>query len=114
MKNVLFYLLFVFSIVALYGLTFSMAQDKEPAGKKIFADKKCSTCHAIESQGITSKKKDAVDLSNSGANKADVLTKYLKKEVKLNDKDHKTAFKGSDEELKNLVSWLETLKKGAK
>jgi len=111
MKNVLFYLLFVFSIVALYGLTFSLAQDKEPAGKKVFIDKKCGSCHSVETAGITSKKKDAVDLSNAGSNKADVLTKYLKKEAKIDNKDHKIAFKGSDEELKSLVSWLETLKK---
>jgi cytochrome c2 len=111
MKNVLFYLLFVFSIVALYGLTFSLAQDKEPAGQKVFVEKKCGTCHSVESAGLTSKKKDAVDLSNVGVNKADLLTKYLKKEAKISDKDHKIAFKGSDEELKNLVSWFQTLKK---
>lgn len=114
MKNVFFYLLFVFSIVALFGLTYSFAQDKEPAGQKVFVDKKCGTCHSVESAGLTSKKKDAVDLSNAGAQKADVLAKYLKKEAKLNDKEHKTAFKGTDEELKDLASWLESLKKEAK
>ncbi|MFO7447768.1 MAG: cytochrome c [Ignavibacteriaceae bacterium] len=111
MKNILFYILFVLSIVALYGLTFSFAQEKEPAGKTVYVEKKCGTCHSVESAGLTSKKKDAVDLSNSGVNNAETIAKYLKKEVKLDDKNHKTAFKGTDEELKDLAAWLESLKK---
>lgn len=46
--------------------------------------------------------------------KAEDMIKYLKKEMKLNNKDHKTAFKGSDEDLKKLVEWLSTLKAESK
>ena len=111
MKNIVLYLLFILSIVALFGFAFSMAQEKVPAGQKIFSDAKCSACHTVESAGITSKKKDAVDLSKTGDNyKTDFIIKYLNKEVKLNDKLHKTAFKGSAEDLKSLSSWLTSLK----
>jgi hypothetical protein len=36
----------------------------------------------------------------------DWLIKYVKKEVQLNDKDHKGAFKGSDDDLKAILAWL--------
>ncbi len=65
----------------------------------------------LHSAGIESKKSDAVDLSTVGKDQTEeFLMKYLKKETKLNDKDHKSSFKGSDEDLKILVDWLVTLK----
>lgn len=111
MKGLLSYLLFVFTIVALFGLTFSIAQETENLGKKVFIDKKCSTCHSVEAEGLQSKKKDAVDLSTAGEKRtAEFLAKYLTKEEKISGKEHKSAFKGSEEELKNLTNWLESLK----
>ena len=111
----MFFLLFVFTIVALYGLTFSMAKEKVPAGQKVFIDKKCGSCHSVESLDLTSKKKDAVDLSATGDKlNADVIKTYVTKKEKLNDQLHKIAFKGTDEELAELAAWLETLKKDDK
>ncbi len=111
MKNILAYLSIITAIVALYGFAFTIASNDDPAGKKIFVEQKCNMCHTVKSVGIESKKSDATDLSNVGAEmKAEDMMKYLKKEMKLNDKDHKTAFKGSDEDLKKLVEWLSTLK----
>jgi mono/diheme cytochrome c family protein len=111
MKNIVLYLLFIMSIVALFGFAFSMAQEKVPAGQKIFLDSKCTSCHSVTAAGITSTKKDAADLSKTGDNyKTDFIVQYLNKEVKLNDKLHKTAFKGSSEDLKKLASWLTSLK----
>lgn len=110
MKNIFTYLTFVFFVVALYGFTFSFAGDD--AGKKVFEEKKCNTCHTVASAKIESKKKDATDLSAVGANhKADFFAKYLNKNEKIDDKQHKVAFKGTDEELASLTKWLESLKK---
>jgi hypothetical protein len=68
-------------------------------------------CHTVTSAGIESKKSDATDLSKVGVDRTvEFLTKYLKKEAKLNDKDHKSSFKGTDEDLTALVQWLSTLK----
>lgn len=115
MKNIIAYLSIIIAIVALYGFAFTISSNDDPAGKKIFIDNKCNMCHTVKSAGIESKKSIATDLSNAGAvMKAEDMIKYLKKEMKLNDKDHKTAFKGSDEDLKKLVEWLSTLKAESK
>jgi hypothetical protein len=111
MKNTFFFLLFISAIVALFAFAFSFSQESELDGQQIFADSKCIKCHSVESLEISSTKDDPVDLSNTGANHdAEFLKKYLVKEEKLNDKKHKTKFKGSDEELDVLVNWLLTLK----
>ena len=111
MKNILLYLALVVTIVALYGFAYAFATNPEGDGKKIFVDNKCNMCHTVSSQGIESKKSDAVDLSNVGKDKTvEFLNKYLEKEAKLNDKDHKSSFKGNDDDLKVLVDWLLTLK----
>ncbi len=111
MKNIVLYLGLIITIVALYGFAYTIADRPGDDGKKVFVDNKCAMCHTVKSQGIESKKSDAVDLSSIGKSRTeDFLMKYLKKETKLNDKDHKSTFKGSDEDLKKLVSWLLTLK----
>ncbi len=111
MKNILIYLGLVITIVALYGFAFTIADEKSDDGKKLFVDNKCNMCHTVTSAGIESKKSDAVDLSTVGKDRTvEFLTKYLKKEAKLNDKDHKSSFKGTDEDLTKLVEWLSTLK----
>jgi hypothetical protein len=115
MKNVFTYLLFIFLIIALYGFAFSFAQSKGTDAKKIFETQKCNACHTVTVAGITSKKKDALDLSTVGSTyKADFLTKYLKKDVKIKDVAHKVALKGTDEEQASLVKWLASLKKKEK
>jgi hypothetical protein len=111
MKNILIYLILVVTIVALYGFAFSIADQPGDDGKKIFVDNKCNMCHTVTSAKIESKKSDATDLSTVGKDKTvEFLTKYLKKEVKLNDKDHKSSFKGNEADLKIMVDWLLTLK----
>ena len=111
MKNTVLYVLFISAIVALFAFAFSFSQDKGLDGKTVFVDSKCTTCHSVTSMDITSKKDEAFDLSNAGAlGDADLMKSYLLKEAKVNDKDHKLKFKGSDEELKALVDWLMTLK----
>jgi cytochrome c5 len=111
MKNILIYLGLVVTIVALYGFAYTIADQPSDDGKKVFVDNKCNMCHTVKSAGIESKKSDAVDLSAVGKDKTEeFLMKYLKKETKLNDKDHKASFKGTDEDLTKLVQWLSTLK----
>jgi len=111
MKNTLFYIIFISAIVALFGFAFSFSQDENLDGKQIFIDSKCNNCHNVTSMEITSKKDDAVDLSNAGSvGDAQLIKSYLLKEAKLNDKDHKIKFKGSEAELNVLVNWLLSLK----
>lgn len=111
MKNTFLFVLFISAIVALYAFAFSFSQDKDPDGKQIFIDNKCNNCHTVSTQDITSKKDNAIDLSNAGSlGDADLLKSYLLKEAQIDDKDHKLKFKGSEEELNALVNWLLTLK----
>jgi len=88
------------------------AQDKKaPTGKDLFQNAKCGMCHAVESEKLASKGK-APDLSNVGAEKkADWIAKFITKKEKLNGKEHGMAFKGTDDELKTVSTWLASLKK---
>jgi len=115
MKSVIAYLLFLFVIVALYGAAFASVGE-EPAGKKVFLDSKCNTCHAIQVAKIETKsKKPAPDLSAVGSkHKADFIKKYITKQEKVNDKAHPTQFKGSDDDLKKVAEWLGSLKTAKK
>ncbi len=111
MKDTFLYVLFISAIVALFAFAFSFSQNQDLNGKQIFIDSKCNNCHTVNATEITSKKDDAVDLSNAGSvGDAQLIKTYLLKETKINDKDHKMKFKGSDAELNALAEWLATLK----
>ena len=111
MKDTFAYILFISAIVALFAFAFSFSQDQALSGKDIFVDAKCNSCHTVKSNEIISKKEDAFDLSNAGTSgDVQLLKTYLLKEAKINDKEHKTKFKGSDAELNTLAEWLASLK----
>jgi CxxC motif-containing protein (DUF1111 family) len=111
MKDTFLFVLFISAIVALFAFAFSFSQNQDLNGKQIFIDSKCNNCHTINSIEITSKKDDAVDLSNAGSvGDIQLIKSYLLKETKINDKDHKMEFKGSDAELDTLAEWLASLK----
>lgn len=111
MKNLFLYLLFVVMIVALYGFAFAGISSDEPEGQKIFVTLKCNTCHSINSCSITTKAKKSSDLSSVGKNNNyEKISSYLLKKEKLNDKEHKPAFKGTEKDLETISKWLSTLK----
>jgi len=111
MKDTFLYVLFISAIIALFAFAFSFSQDQDLNGKQIFVDSKCNNCHTVTSIEITSKKDDAVDLSNAGSSGDGQLIKsYLLKEVKINDNDHKVKFNGSEAELNTLSEWLASLR----
>ncbi|HJY63080.1 MAG TPA: cytochrome c [Ignavibacteria bacterium] len=113
MKNIISFLALIIFISFLYGFTNFRSQDEEPAGKKIFVDNKCGSCHSIEAVGLTtkSKKKNVPDLSEVGSkHTSEFIVKYLTKQEAIDDVKHSIVFKGSDEELLTLAKWLESLK----
>lgn len=110
MKNIFAYLVFVFTIVLLFGFAYSI-NPEEGDGKTIFTEKKCNTCHTVEVVQIESKKKDAVDLSKTGDKyNSEFLMKFLTKTEKIDGKEHKTTLKGTEEEIKTVSEWLSSLK----
>ena len=66
MKSSFFFMLFILTIVALYALASSFSPVQDLDGKQIFIENKCNNYYQITSLEITSKKDDAVDLSNEG------------------------------------------------
>jgi cbb3-type cytochrome oxidase cytochrome c subunit len=108
-------IIFIFAAFSsLIFLSYTSAQEAEPAGKKIFMDQKCNLCHSIESQTITKKTatSKAPDLSNVGSEQsAEWIEKFLTKQVMLHEKKHAKAWTGTKEDLTTLATWLATLKK---
>ena len=89
------------------------------SAKSIFQENKCNKCHSIESQSIkrTSEPPEGAkypppDLSGVGLkHTSDWMAQWVTKQVEMHDKKHMYKFKGSDDELKTLTTWLGTLKK---
>ncbi len=106
------------AVMMAYGIGGMAVAEEEKAdcadGKAIFTESKCDMCHSVKAAGIEAKvkseKMQGPDLTGVGSrHEADWIVKYVNKEVQLNDKDHKGAFKGSDEDLQSLIAWLEGL-----
>jgi hypothetical protein len=107
---------------------FSPASASE-AGKRVFTDYECISCHMVSAYGISVVKSEnqeeeeddwdddeetivPPDLSDIGNRREPAfLVKYLRKKVAVQGRKHKKRFKGSKEELKELVLWLVSLKK---
>jgi len=120
----------VLALAALFGLATGdqaaklneggKGQAKVVAAKGVFTKYKCRSCHSIEAQGITKKAvegEEAVkgqkspDLSGVGLErKADWIVLFLQKKEKIEGRLHGKKFRGTDAELKELATWLETLK----
>jgi hypothetical protein len=109
------------------GAGIALAQDekKAPDGKDLFLAAKCNTCHSVTAAGIEKKKptdeeaaqaakekpdpneKKPPDLSSLGLDKkADWIAKFITKKETLDGEKHKKLYKGADDELKTLSTWL--------
>lgn len=88
--------------------------EAQEEGKEAFLANDCNRCHAVESEGIEatarSRRVRGPDLSGIGEKRdADWLEKYIEKEVQANDRDHPVAWKGGDEALQAIATWLASL-----
>lgn len=89
-------------------------------GKAIFLAYKCNSCHTMQALGIARKKvegeeeegkKKPPDLSSVGLErKAAWMQKFLLKQETIDGEHHRRKFKGTDQELQTLTTWLETQK----
>ncbi len=100
----------VFSGCLLLGQSQTWAK-ADPAliakGEKVYAGKKCALCHKIAGQGG----KIGGDLSKVGAKgDAQWLTSFMKHPKAMKPKAKMMPFKGSEEELNDLVAYLSSLK----
>jgi mono/diheme cytochrome c family protein len=109
--------LFILLLAAGVGLLASLATPPTVSaqetldGKQLFLREKCNLCHAVGKAGIAatvkSEKMQGPDLSKVTDRKPALLTDYLRQKTEIDGTKHKKAFKGSDEELGALVSWLQ-------
>jgi mono/diheme cytochrome c family protein len=109
--------LFVLLLAVGFGLLASLATPPTASaqatldGKQIFLREKCSLCHAVGKAGIEatvrSDKMKGPDLSKVADRKPAVLLDYLRQKSEIDGEKHNKAFKGSDEELGALVSWMQ-------
>jgi mono/diheme cytochrome c family protein len=110
MKHIL---IFIIGTAILMGsaMSGSLARGEEGSaekGKEVYSAHKCAICHTINGSGG----KMGGDLSDIGDKKdAEWLTKYVKDPKSLMPEAKMPAFKGSDEELQDLVAYLMSLKK---
>lgn len=114
MKNIFNFLLMLTVGVIMFGFQTNIKTDEDSAGKKLFIENKCATCHSVEAADIIlkKKKKTVPDLSDVGSKlEPTFIMKFITKEETLNDAKHMYGFKGSDEDLKTLVDWLVGLSK---
>ena len=114
MKRPMFSLLLVavaaFALVGGPATAEDSAEGAEvPAGQGYFEQYKCNLCHSVPSVGIEAKTKSekmkGPDVL-AGEWEKELLFKYIKQEAKVEEKEHKKGFKGTDEELQVLVDWL--------
>jgi cytochrome c5 len=101
--------LLIFGVIT---LCITKAQEAPIDPIKLFNEKKCNSCHSIESMGIpkSNEKSKAPDLSNVAGHGAELLTKYLKKEAEIDGKKHGISWKGTETELNAMVGWLLSVK----
>jgi mono/diheme cytochrome c family protein len=117
-----------FALAALAAPASATDSVKKSAGQELFEKYKCQSCHSIATLGIEKKKAATEDAEEAAAyktekrtppdlsavgvsHKADWMAAFLMKKEKTKEgKLHTKKFKGTDEELKKVTAWLETLK----
>lgn len=104
--------MFALAVVVFMGGPTVVQADEPSDGQKLFTAQKCNMCHAVPEVGVTaimkSKKMQGPALP-SETRDSDWIVSFLKREIQLNDKDHKKEFKGTDEELQAVAAWLISL-----
>ena len=100
-------------MVGACGLATPASADEMSDGQAVFAAQKCNMCHSVPSLEIVATSKSAKmkgpDLPAGERDEA-WLAGFLKREIQLDEKDHKKQFKGTEEELQAVAAWLLTLK----
>ena len=86
------------------------AGDEDQPGKKAFVAQKCGRCHSIESEGIEATVSEkmrgpALDQPTERRDR-EWLARYLRREEKIADQQHRATWKGTDEELQSIIDWL--------
>lgn len=83
-------------------------------GPEIFQAQDCNSCHSVTAKGISraaNPDEQAKDLSKAGATRTKQdIARFLLKKIDIDGEKHKKSWAGSPEELRELATWLESLK----
>lgn len=92
------------------GLFSTVFGGDQPEGRKLFVAKGCNYCHSVPDSRIEATtsieplKSDLIDLRQRF--RKTWLENYLRKKAELKGEFHRKAFKGSDQELREIIVWL--------
>jgi mono/diheme cytochrome c family protein len=103
------------ALATILGLFLAPGIQAQDAGQKAFEANKCSNCHSVEkvqiARKVQSEKMAGPDLSKIGdKHDAAWIAKFVTREVQLEDKQHKSEYKGTPEDLDAITKWLASLK----
>ena len=115
MKQTIGFTLSVLVAVLLLAILYSgPASGATPDGKTLFLAQKCNMCHNVPAAGIErttkSEKMAGPDLVNIQVEAA-TLAKVLRRQEDVHGKKHAKEFKGTDEELNTVITWILSQKK---
>jgi mono/diheme cytochrome c family protein len=105
--------LFLSALLLLMGAGLASAQDQVARGEKVYADQKCSVCHAIAGKGNAKGSLDAVGstLSADDIRAWIVDAKGMTAKTKAPRKPEMRAYNLPKEDVDALVAYMLTLKK---
>jgi mono/diheme cytochrome c family protein len=112
----LFYSAFTLLTAVVLALVFSappaaVAADA-PDGQAVFMAEKCNLCHSVNGAGIEAKTKSdklkGPDLSGYEPPAGFDVSAFVRKQMDKDGESHRREFKGTDEELQALLSWLKS------
>jgi len=116
MKQTIGFTLSVLVAVLLLAILYSgpASGAAAPDGKTLFLAQKCNMCHNVPAAGIErtvkSDKMAGPDLVNIKVDAA-TLAKVLRRQEDVHGKKHPKEFKGTDEELNAVITWILSQKK---
>jgi cytochrome c2 len=101
----------VLMLAAGTGVVSGEAAAGDSAGAELFLAAKCNMCHGVASADIMAKSKSEKMLGPDlgGVTErydAEWISKYMRKQVQKDEKDHKKEYKGTEEDLTAMIQWL--------
>lgn len=80
-------------------------------GKTLFLEQKCNRCHAVEAEDIEatvrSERMRGPDLGEVGKERsAEWIVQFVKKEVEVDGKTHRSSYQGTGADLEAIATWL--------
>lgn len=92
----------------------ALAENGDAEAVQLMHEFKCTTCHSVAAAGLKAKTKSekliGPDLSGYESDMSLMeMAAYLRKQKEKDGKEHKSPYKGTDEQLQTMLDWLANL-----